>query len=212
VGAGRVTRHCTGATASSSGDRRDAAEEGTALEVATLAWNVVGIGVLSLTVVLARSVALGGFALDSLIEIGASLVVLWELADSGESRQRRALRIIRGAFVALAVYLTAQSVVVVASGFNPRHSPLGIAWTAITAAVMFALAAGKRRAGQLLHNPVLITEGRVTTIDGLLACAVLIGITLNAVFGYWWADPAAGFVIVYYALREAGSIHRDLTA
>jgi divalent metal cation (Fe/Co/Zn/Cd) transporter len=68
---------------------------------------------------------------------------------------------------------------------------------------MFALAAGKTRTGRALDNPVLTAEGRVTVIDGLLACAVLLGLLLNAAAGWWWADPAAGLVIVYYALREA---------
>jgi len=81
--------------------------------------------------------------------------------------------------------------------------------TALTAAAMFALAAGKHRTGRALDNPVLITEGRVTTIDAFLACAVLLGLVLNAALGWWWADPAAGLVIVYYAVREA---HDTLTA
>jgi divalent metal cation (Fe/Co/Zn/Cd) transporter len=80
---------------------------------------------------------------------------------------------------------------------------LGIAWTAITAVVMFALAAGKTRTGVALDNPVLRTEGRVTTIDGILATAVLVGLALNASLGWWWADPAAGYVLVYYGAREA---------
>ena len=68
---------------------------------------------------------------------------------------------------------------------------------------MFALAALKGRTGRALGNPVLVTEGRVTFIDGLLATAVLLGITLDLVLGWWWADPVAGLVIVYYAIREA---------
>jgi divalent metal cation (Fe/Co/Zn/Cd) transporter len=80
-----------------------------------------------------------------------------------------------------------ESTVVLAIGHHPRHSLLGIAWTAATAAVMFALAAGKSRTGQALDNPVLSTEGRVTLIDGLLAVAVLLGLALNAGLGWWWA-------------------------
>jgi divalent metal cation (Fe/Co/Zn/Cd) transporter len=176
---------------------------GRLLEVATLGWNVVGIVVLAVAAVRARSIALAGFGLDSLIEIGASTVVLWELAGTGEARQRRALRLIGGAFVALAGYLIVQSTWALVAGFRPHHSPIGIAWTAVTAAAMFALAAGKARTGRALGNPVLVTEGRVTAIDGLLAVAVLLGLLLNAVVGWWWADPAAGYVLVYYALREA---------
>lgn len=183
---------------------------GRQLEAATLAWNVVGIIVLAIAALAAHSVALAGFGLDSLIEIGASTVVLWELSGAGEDRQHKALRLIAAAFIALAIYLLVQTAIVLAAGYHPHHSPLGIAWTAITAAAMFILAIGKGRTGKALTNPVLITESRVTAIDGLLACAVLLGLTLNALLGWWWADPAAGLVIVYYATKEAHTIYRTL--
>jgi len=179
---------------------------GLALEYATLAWNAVGIVVLALTAWAGRSVALAGFGLDSLIEIGASIVVVWELSGAGEHRRRRALRMIGVAFAALAGYLLIQSTVVLATGFRPRTSPAGIGWTAVTAAVMFALAAGKARTGAALDNPVLRGEGRVTFIDGVLAVAVLAGLVLNAAFGWWWADPLAGYVLVCYALREVRTL------
>ena len=120
------------------------------LEYATLAWNVVGIAVLVVAALGARSVALAGFGLDSLIEIGASVVV------------------------------------------------------------MLALAAGKRAVGRALRNPVLLTEARVTVVDGLLAGAVLLGLLLNAGPGWWWADPLAGYVLVGYAVREFVFTIRDL--
>jgi len=176
---------------------------GRRLEIATLSWNVVGVVVLAAAAIGARSVALVGFGIDSLIEIGASSVVLWELADTGHGRRRRALRVIGWAFIALAVYLAVQSSVVLAIGFRPRHSPLGIAWTAATAAVMFVLAAMKGRTGKELENPVLIAESPVTLVDGILAMAVLLGLSLNASLGWWWADPGAGYVLVYCAVREA---------
>jgi divalent metal cation (Fe/Co/Zn/Cd) transporter len=181
---------------------------GRMLEVITLGWNVAGIVVLAIAAIGARSVALAGFGLDSLIEIGASTVVLWELSGTGEERQRRALRLIGGAFVALAAYLAVQSALVLAAGYRPGHSMLGIAWTAVTAAAMFALAAGKARTGRELDNPVLTTEGRVTLVDGILATAVLVGLILNAAAGLWWADALAALVIVVYALREARDIFR----
>ena len=179
---------------------------GFVLEYVTLTWNVAGIVVLGIAAVWARSVALAGFGLDSLIEIGASLVVIWELSDTGQERQRRGLRLIGYSFFALAAYLLAQSTVVLAAGHHPRHSALGIAWTSVTAAVMFALAAGKARTGAALANPVLTTEGRVTMIDGILAAAVLLGLVLNTAAGWWWADPAAAYVVVYYAAREVSGI------
>ena len=176
------------------------------LEYVTLGWNVAGIVVLAIAAVAARSVALAGFGLDSLIEIGASTVVIWELSGTGEDRQRRGLRLIGYAFAGLAVYLLVQSTVVLAVGYHPRHSVAGIVWTAVTAVAMFALAAGKARTGRALDNPVLRTEGRVTLIDGILATAVLAGLALNAAAGWWQADPAAGYVLVYYAAREVREI------
>jgi divalent metal cation (Fe/Co/Zn/Cd) transporter len=179
---------------------------GFALEYVTLGWNAVGIVVLSYAAIAARSVALAGFGLDSLIEIGASIVVIWELSGTGADRRRQALRLIGVAFAALAVYLMIQSTWVLAAGYRPRHSPVGIAWTAITAAAMFALAYGKARTGRELGNPVLSTEGRVTLVDGILATAVLAGLVLNATGGWWQADPAAGYVLVFYATRECREI------
>ena len=188
------------------GTRQALVRRGFALEGATLGWNVAGVVVLAAAATAARSVALAGFGLDSLIEIGASTVVIWELSGSGAARQRRGLRMIGYAFAALAVYLLVQSTIVLAAGYHPRHSVPGIIWTAVTAVVMFALAAGKDRTGRALDNPVLRTEGRVTVIDGILAVAVLAGLALNAVAGWWWADPAAGYVLVYYAAREVMEI------
>ena len=185
------------------GSRARLLRRGFALEFATLGWNVVGIAVLAVAAVSARSVALAGFGLDSLIEIGASTVVVWELSGTGEDRRRRGLRLIGGAFAALAGYLAVAATVALATGHHPHPSHLGIGWTAVTAVVMVALAAGKARTGAALANPVLTTEGRVTLVDGLLAAAILLGLVLNAALGWWWADPAAGCLLVGYAAREA---------
>ena len=185
-----------------SADRAALLRRGLRLEYATLAWNVVGIVVLGVAAVTARSVALAGFGLDSLIEIGASTVVVWELSGSGAERERRALRLIGIAFLVLAAYLSVQSAVALAVHHHAGHSVPGIAWTAATALVMFGLAAGKARTGRALGNPVLAGEGRVTLVDGLLAAAVLAGLVLNTAAGWWWADPAAGLVIVVYGVRE----------
>jgi divalent metal cation (Fe/Co/Zn/Cd) transporter len=185
---------------------------GFALEYATLAWNVVGIVILAVTAIQARSVALAGLGLDSLVEIGASLVVIWELAGTGEARRRFALRLIGTAFAELAVYLMVQSTVLLATGFHSRYSTVAIAWTAITVVAMFALAAGKARTGAVLGNAVLSSGGRATLIDGLLAAAVLLGLLLNTLIGWWWADPIAGYVLMLWALREVKEIFSDHTA
>ena len=189
-----------------AGAQRVLLRRGFALEYVTLGWNVVGIVVLAIAAVSARSVALAGFGLDSLIEIGASVVVVWELSGTGPDRQRAGLRLIGLAFAVLAVYLLAQSTAVLATGYHPHHSVPGIIWAAITAAAMFALAAGKAHTGRALGNPVLRAEGRVTFVDGILATAVLLGLILNAALGWWWADPAAGYVLVFYAAREVREI------
>jgi divalent metal cation (Fe/Co/Zn/Cd) transporter len=146
---------------SRSGLRR----RGLRLEYATLGWNVVGSAVVLAAAVSARSVALAGFGLDSLIEILASLVVVWRLREiHALERERRALRMIGVAFLLLAVYVAAQSTFVLAVAAHPHHSLLGIVWLALTAAAMFALAAGKRATGRALANRVLQTEARVTAI------------------------------------------------
>lgn len=157
----------------------------------------------------ARSVALAGFGLDSLIEIVASLVVVWQLKGLHQAREQRAMRIIGIAFLLLAALIAVQSSVVLATAFHPQHSPLGIAWLALTVAAMFALAYGKQRTGRALGNRVLQTEARVTLIDGYLAGAVLTGLLLNTLAGWWWADPLAGYVIVYYGLVEGRAALRD---
>lgn len=176
---------------------------GLALEWTTLAWNVVGIVVLAVAAYSARSVALVGFGLDSLVEIFASMVVVWELTGTNPERQRRALRLIGAAFVALAAYLSVQAIYVIAVAAHPHTSPLGMGWTGATFVVMGLLAAGKRRTGRALDNPVLVTEGKVTLVDAALAAATLLGLAANAAFDWWWADPLAGFVIVFYGAREA---------
>lgn len=190
-------------------DRDQLLRRGRRLELGTLGWNVVTIVVLAYGAIAARSVALAGFGLDSLIEIGASTVVLWELGNVEPSRQKRAIHLIGAAFVGLAVYLAVQSSLVLALDFHPGHSTLGIVWTAVTAVVMFLLAAGKALTGTRLDNPVLRTEGRVTFVDGVLAMAVLLGLLLNATLGWWWADPVAGYVLVLYGGREAHAALRS---
>ncbi|WP_158866840.1 cation transporter [Leifsonia sp. AG29] len=189
-------------------DREALLRTGFTLEWITLTWNIVGVIVLAVLALSSSSIALAGFGLDSLIEIGASTVVIWELSGTGEQRQKLALRLIGAAFIALAAYLLVQSAIALLAGHRPEGSLGGIIWTGITAVCMFTLAALKARTGRALGNPVLQKEGRVTMIDGLLACAVLLGVLLNTVLGWWWADSVAALVIVYYAIREAVDIFR----
>ena len=88
------------------------------------------------------------------------------------------------------------------SGTHPGTSLGGIAWLAATLVAVLLLAFGKRATGRQLKNEVLLTEGKVTLVDAYLAGAVLVGLLLNALFGWWWADPLASLVFVYYGVRE----------
>jgi divalent metal cation (Fe/Co/Zn/Cd) transporter len=175
---------------------------GLLLEYITLSWNVVGVVIVVAAAFMARSVALAGFGLDSLIEIFASIVVVWQLLGIHQQRERLALRLIGVAFFALALYILAQITVTLITQTRPSPSIAGIVWLAATFIAMLLLAYGKRVTGKQLGNVVLLTEGHVTLIDAYLAGSVLIGLILNALFGLWWADLLASLVIVYYGLRE----------
>jgi divalent metal cation (Fe/Co/Zn/Cd) transporter len=176
---------------------------GLLLEYITLGWNVVGVIIVIAAAYVARSVALAGFGLDSLIEIFASVVVVWQLRGVNRGRERLALRLIGIAFIALVIYIMAQLLLTFLTGTHPATSVGGIIWIAATFIAMLLLAFGKRLTGQKLQNEVLLTEGRVTLVDAYLAGAVLLGLLLNALFGWWWADPLASLVIIYYGVREA---------
>jgi divalent metal cation (Fe/Co/Zn/Cd) transporter len=157
-------------------------QRGSRLEYMTLGWNVVGTIVVVAAAIAARSVALAGFGLDSLIEIFASVVVVWQLKGVDRHRERLALRLIGGAFFALALYILGQMAYTLLTRSHPAPSVGGIAWLAATLVAMLLLSQGKRITGQQLGNPVLMTEAHVTLIDALLAAAVLVGLILNAVF------------------------------
>lgn len=175
---------------------------GLLLEYLTLGWNVVGTVVVVVAALAARSVALAGFGLDSLIEIFASVIVVWQLTSVHQQRERQALRLIGGAFIALAVYILAQTTYTLLTQAHPRPSIGGIVWLAATLIAMLLLSYGKRVTGRQLGNPVLMAEAHVTLVDAALAAAVLVGLILNALVGWWWADPLAGLVIVYYGIEE----------
>jgi divalent metal cation (Fe/Co/Zn/Cd) transporter len=190
------------AASAGSATQRMLTRRGLTLEYITLVWNIAGTAVSITAAVAAGSVALAGFGLDSLVEIGASTTVIWQLNQRDHAHQRRALRLIGAAFIGLALYIAAQGIYILIGAQHPRHSPLGMVWTAVTCLAMLALAAAKTHTGKALQNPVLLTEGRVTLIDAYLAGAIVIGLALNATLGWWWADPFAGFIIVFYGLRE----------
>ena len=189
-------------------DERALLRKGLWLEYATLAWNVVGVLILAGAAIEARSVALAGFGLDSLIEILASAVVVWQLKGAGKGRERAALRIVAVSFVLLAAYIAIQAGYVLWTGARPAPSPVGALWLLATVLAMLALAAGKRAVGRALGNQVLISESRVTLVDARLATSMLVGVGLNVLLGWWQADPISGLVIVIYAAMEARAAWR----
>jgi divalent metal cation (Fe/Co/Zn/Cd) transporter len=175
---------------------------GVLLEYVTLAWNVVGVVILVVAALKAHSVALAAFGLDSVIEIGASTVVIWQLTNVNPESRNLALRLIGAAFLALAVYVLLQSGAVLLFRVRPEQSLGGTIWLALTLIAMLGLAFGKDRIGKKLDNAVLKTEARVTLVDACLAASVLLGLALNATFDWWWADPMAALVIVFYGFKE----------
>lgn len=177
-------------------------KRGVSLEYATLCWNIVGVVVVLSAALSARSVALAGFGLDSLIEIFASVIVIWQLKSINKEKERLAEKLIGFAFFALALYITAQIIVVLFSGTHPKHSILGIVWLALTTVAMLLLAYGKRVTGNAIPNVVLQKEAKVTIIDAALAFSVLLGLIINVLFGVWYADVVAAGVIVYYGIKE----------
>lgn len=190
---------------------QSAAEElsrsGRALQWATIAWNSVEVLVTIGLGIAAGSLALVAFGLDSLIEVFASLVIIWHMR-SGESgrnvqRNRKALRLVAVAFALLAVFLAIAGVGTLMSGAEPHSSPLGVAYLATTALVMFTLARLKRDLGARLASPPFMAEASMTFLDGCLATAILLALALNLVFAWWWADPLAALLIGTLAAHQA---------
>jgi len=175
---------------------------GLAFEYITLGWNIAGCIILAWAAYTAGSVALWGFGIDSVIEIFASIIVVWQLKAIHKNNEKKALRWIGIAFVLLALYLIIQSSFALLNKIHARESVMGIIWLGVTALVMFLLAYGKRTVGKKLDHTVLKTEAKVTLVDGILASVVLLSLLLNLFFGIWWVDALAGFVIAFYSIQE----------
>lgn len=173
------------------------------LEYASMAWMTVEAAVAIVAGIIAASIALIGFGLDSVIEFFAAAVVVWQLrGTASEERETQALRLIGGTFFALAAYLTIESITDLVSQHRPEQSTAGIAVTGAALVIMPLLALAKRRTGQQLGNQALIADAAESAFCAFTSAAALIGIGLNAWLGWWWADPAAALVIAGLAIRE----------
>ena len=173
-----------------------------ALAYLSMGWMVIEAGVAVTAGILAASVALVGFGLDSVIEFFSAVIVVWQLHGQGEQRETRAVRLIGVTFFALAAYLAVESIRDLIDQARLEHSIPGIAVTAAALIVMPLLAVAKRRTGQAMNNRAVIADSDETAFCAFTSAAALLGIGLNAGLGWWWADPAAALVIAALAVRE----------
>ena len=176
------------------------------LEYATIAWNAaemlisIGLGIA------ARSLALIAFGLDTMVELFASGVVVWHLRHPGRESDlvtARALRLVAAAFAALAFFVAVGSIGALVTQTAPDESPWGIAYLAVTVLAMLSLGLAKRATGKRLGSEPLAAEARMSILDAALALSVLIGLSMNVLFGWWWADPVAALLVSAAAVNEA---------
>jgi divalent metal cation (Fe/Co/Zn/Cd) transporter len=192
-------------------DRARLLRRGLRLEYLTVGWNIVE-GLVAVGAGLAAgSVALIGFGIDSFIETISGGILIWRLrvevaGGSDEERieavERRAERLVGLSFLVLGAYVAYQAVQTLVARDEPAASPVGIALTLVSLVLMLWLARAKRRTGEALASRALIADSRQTFACWYLSATTLAGLTLNAVFGLWWADPIAALVIVVFLVRE----------
>lgn len=170
----------------------------------SVTYNVVEAVVAISAGLVAGSVALVGFGLDSVIEVSSGLIILWQFSHRlPETRERQALRLMSVAFGLLAAYVGVESVRALVVGGDPDTSPVGIGLTVASLLVMPFLSWAQRRTGKALGSAAVVADGTQTALCTALSAAVLAGLLLNAALGWGWADPVAGLVVAAVAGREA---------
>ena len=173
------------------------------LVAATITYNVVEAVVALTAGTIASSVALIGFGLDSVIEVSSAAAVAWQFAGADpQHRERTALRVIGWSFFALAAYVTVEAVRALLGGGEAERSTVGIVLVALSVVVMPFLSLAQRRAGQELGSASAVADSKQTLLCTYLSAAVLVGLVLNGVLGWWWADPIAALVLAVLAVRE----------
>lgn len=174
------------------------------LVAATIAYNVIEAIVAIAAGNLADSTALVAFGLDSVIEIASAAAVAWQFAGSDpETREHTALRVIAFSFVALACYVTVASVRTLAGGQHPATSVVGIVLAVVSLLVMPSLSYAQRRTGRELSSTSAVADSKQTLLCTYLSGVLLIGLLLDALLGWWWADPVVGLVVAALAVKEA---------
>ncbi|MER5391195.1 cation transporter [Saccharopolyspora sp. NPDC002686] len=170
---------------------------------ATITYNVIEAIVAIAAGRAASSTALIGFGLDSTIEVASAAAVAWQFSGSDpEARERVALKIIGLSFFALAAYVTVESVRALLGGAEAEHSTAGIVLAALSLAIMPALSYAQRRAGRELGSHSAVADSKQTLLCTYLSGVLLIGLLLNTLFGWYWADPIAALVIAVVAVKE----------
>lgn len=173
------------------------------LVAATITYNVVEAVVAITAGHIASSAALIGFGLDSVIEVASAAAVAWQFSGRDpEARERVALRVIAISFFALAGYVTVESVRALFGAAEARPSPVGIVLAALSLLVMPFLSHAQRRAGRELGSASAVADSKQTLLCTYLSGVLLVGLLLNSLFGWSWADPIAALVIAAVALRE----------
>jgi len=184
--------------------RGPAVRKGRRLEYFTIAWNLAEAAIALGAGLLAGSIALVGFGIDSLIESSSGAVLLWRLqeGEKGEEREKRALKLVGISLVALAAYVAVEAIKSLFLREAPEKSLIGIALAAVSLVVMPLLARAKRRVAAQLTSRALVADSRQTDICAYLSAILLGGLGLNALFGWWWADPVAALGMVPIIARE----------
>ncbi|HTF07933.1 MAG TPA: cation transporter [Asanoa sp.] len=173
------------------------------LVAATIAYNVVEAVVAITAGTLASSTALVGFGLDSVIEVSSAAAVAWQFSGTDhERRERTALRVIAVSFFALAGYVTVESTRALVGAERAEHSTVGLVLAAVSLLVMPALSATQRRTGRELGSASAVADSKQTLLCTYLSAVLLVGLAVNSLFGWWWADPAAALVIAAVAVKE----------
>jgi divalent metal cation (Fe/Co/Zn/Cd) transporter len=180
---------------------------GRKIEYLTIAWTSLEAAIGIITGMLAGSVALIGFGIDSVIEIASSTVLLWRLSDRprAEEREMTAHRLVGAGFLALAAYISIDAIRDLITRNPASVSYFGIVYAAACVIVMPLLARAKRRIAAHLDSDALHADSHQSDICAYLSVILLVGLALNALFGWWWADPVAALCMVPIVLKEGYS-------
>ncbi|MBP2320264.1 divalent metal cation (Fe/Co/Zn/Cd) transporter [Kibdelosporangium banguiense] len=203
---------CSCCSSTADGERKVVLERRVRLLVgATISYNVAEAVVAITAGAIASSTALIGFGLDSVIEVASATAVAWQFSGrQPEARERVALKVIAVSFFALAAYVSVESVRAL-FGAPAEHSTAGIVLAAVSLLVMPFLSAAQRRAGRELGSTSAVADSKQTLLCTYLSGVLLLGLLLNSLFDWWWADPIVGMIIAGIAAKEGQDARRGRT-